>query len=113
MLYSGMAAYDGVYKGGTLTDLTSIYHHDPSMVARNIAGEVILVPIRSNVGDLDSIYTLNETAAFVWEQFDGVRTLADVVEALVAEFDVEAEQAAQDVLDLAAQLEAVQAVVLG
>lgn len=96
-----------------MTDLTSIFNHDPSMVARNIAGEVILVPIRSNVGDLDSIYTLNETAAFVWEHLDGARSLAEIVEALTAEYDVDAGQAEQDVLELIAQLEAVQAIVRG
>lgn len=103
----------GVLREGTLADLTSVYHHDPAMVARNIAGEVILVPIRSNVGDLDSIYTLNETAAFVWEHFDGVRTLADIVAAVIAEFEVETAQAEQDLLALVAQLESVQAIALG
>jgi len=98
---------------GTLTELASIYHHDPSIVARNIAGEVILVPIRNNVGDLDSIYTLNETAAFVWERLDGVRTLAEVVAALVAEYEVEPAQAGQDVLALIAQLESVKAIAQG
>ena len=39
------------------------YQKDPDMVSREIAGEVILVPIRRNVGDLESVYTLNETAA--------------------------------------------------
>jgi len=98
---------------GTLTELAFIYHHDPSIVARNIAGEVILVPIRNNVGDLDSIYTLNETAAFVWERLDGVHTLAEVVAALVAEYEVEPAQAEQDVLALIAQLESVKAIAQG
>ena len=93
--------------------LDAIYHHDPSMVARNIAGEVILVPIRNKMGDLDSIYTLNETAGFIWDNLDGVRTLAEVCDALVAEFDVEAEQAERDLLELVTQLEAVQAIALG
>ena len=53
--------------------LDAVFCHDPNIVDRNIAGEVILVPIRNNVGDLESIYTLNETAARIWELLDGVR----------------------------------------
>ncbi len=36
---------------------------DPNMVFRQIGDEVILVPIRRNVADLESIYTLNPVAA--------------------------------------------------
>ncbi len=54
-----------------MTDtLARIYMHDPSIVSRSIAGEVILVPIKKNVGDLESIYTLNDTGARIWELID-------------------------------------------
>ena len=49
-----------------------VYRKDPSIVARQIAGEMILVPIRQNVGDLESIYLLNETALFAWQLLDGI-----------------------------------------
>ena len=86
------------------------YQKDPNMVFREIAGEALLVPIRNNIGDLNSIFTLNETASFVWARIDGEHTLQDVVAALVAEYEIDEEQAAQDVLELIAQLETVQAV---
>ena len=91
-------------------DLEAVYLQDPSIVSRNIAGEMILVPIRSNVGDLDSIYTLNETAARIWELLDGEHSLGAVRDAIVAEFEVEQEEAVQDVLALIAQLESIGAV---
>ena len=91
-------------------DLDAVYLQDPSIVSRNIAGEMILVPIRSNVGDLESIYTLNETAARIWELLDGDHSLGTVRDAIVDEFDVEEEEAAQDVLALIAQLESIGAV---
>ena len=43
------------------------YQKDASIVSREIAGEVILVPIRQNMGDMESIFTLNETASRIWE----------------------------------------------
>jgi len=59
-----------------MSQLDERYQKDPAMVSRQIAGEVILVPIRKNVGDLESIYTLNDTAACAWALFDGQHTLA-------------------------------------
>ena len=90
--------------------LDACYRHDPNIVDRNIAGEVILVPIRNNVGDLESIYTLNETAARIWELLDGERTLAEVRDTIVAEFDVEAAGAEADLLELVGQLVAAEAI---
>ncbi len=88
-----------------------IYRKDPSIVARQIAGEMLLVPIRQNVGDLESIYLLNETALFAWNHFDGSATLADIRTHLTQEFAVDEQQAGQDLLELVANLERVGALV--
>ena len=80
--------------------LNAIYERKPDVVFRVIAGDVILVPIRKNVGDMESIYTLNETAARVWEMIDGNRTAKAILEQLVKEFDVDPQKAEQDLLEL-------------
>jgi len=84
--------------------LDTVYRHDENIVDRNIAGEVILVPIRNNVGDLESIYTLNETAARIWELLDGVRTLGEVRDAMVGEYEVGAGEAEADLLEVVEKL---------
>lgn len=93
-----------------MASASEIYQKDPSMVSREIVGEVILVPIRQNVGDLENIFTLNETAARAWELIDGVRTFGDILQHIVEEFDVEPVEAQQDFSDLLAQLEEIGAV---
>lgn len=93
-----------------MANLDITYRHAPDIVSRNIAGEMILVPIRNNVGDLESIYTLNETAALIWELLDGEHTLRAVRDAVVTEFEVEPSEAEQDMLDLIEQLERLNAV---
>lgn len=90
--------------------LDTRYCHDPNIVDREIAGEVILVPIRNNVGDLESIYTLNETAARIWTLLDGEHTLTEVRDAIVDEFEVAADEAEADLVELVEQLVAVEAV---
>ena len=60
--------------------LERCFQKDPNIVSRKIADEVILVPIRHNVGDLESIYTLNEVGARIWELVDGQRKLKVIKE---------------------------------
>ena len=93
-----------------MAQLDYCYRKDPDMVSREIAGEVILVPIRRNMGDLESIYTLNETGAAAWTLFDGSSTLKKIRDQIVEEYDVEVEQAQLDLLDLVAQLEEIGAI---
>jgi hypothetical protein len=82
----------------------------PNIVSRNIAGEVILVPIAKSADELESIYTLNETASTVWDALDGQRTLADLAELVVAEYDVAPDVALQDLIELMEQLQQIKAV---
>jgi hypothetical protein len=82
-----------------------VYAKDPNMVARKIAGEMVLVPIREGTGDLVSIYTLNTVGACIWELIDGVATVAQVRDAIVAAYKVTPEQAEADILEFLAELE--------
>jgi hypothetical protein len=67
--------------------LQARYQKDPSIVYRVIAGEAILVPIRRRTADLESIYTLNETGARIWDLLDGRRTLGEIKAQLVEEYE--------------------------
>ena len=69
-------------------NLSSIYKPSEDVVARDIQGELIIVPITSGIGDLeDEIFTLNETARVVWNNLDGKRTLRVLIDKLSVEFD--------------------------
>ena len=94
-----------------MAQLDYCYQKDPDMVSREIAGEVILVPIRSNVGDLESIYTLNETASTAWALIDGSHTIGQIVDQIILEYDVDPDQAKSDMFDLIKDLEQIDAIV--
>ena len=66
------------------------------IVFRKIADEMILVPIRQRIGDLQNIYTLNEVAGRIWELLDGQRTLTRIRDNIVSEFEISPEQAEKD-----------------
>ncbi len=86
--------------------LDTIYQHSPDVVARQILGETLLVPIRGELADLQRIFALNPVAQHIWGVLDGVRNLAAVSESVVARFEVEPEQAAADVLEFVGLLSA-------
>lgn len=90
--------------------LAKVYFKSDSIVFRKIGDEFILVPIRHNVADLDSIYTLNETAARIWELIDGKRTLREIKNMMVEEFDVRPAGAENDLIEHLQQLEGIKAV---
>jgi len=90
--------------------LRKSFTKDPNIVSRKIADEVILVPIRKNVGDLESIYTLNEAAARIWELVDGQRKVKEIKEILVEEFEVSAQEAEKDLIEYLQQLEKIEAI---
>ena len=93
-----------------MAHLEQRFRRDPALVSRQIAGEVILVPIRKDAGDLESIYTLNESAASIWARLDGDCTLGEICDQIVAEYEVDLNQAQHDALELIAQLEGIAAV---
>ena len=81
------------------------FEKDPNVVSREIAGECILVPIRQNVGDLESIYTLNEVGARIWELIDGKMKVREIKNIIVEEFEVTPEEAEKDLIELLQKLE--------
>ena len=91
--------------------MTRYYDKDPAMVSRQIAGELILVPIRQNVGDLQCMYTLNQIGSRIWDLLTGGKAVEDIVSVLTQEYEVESEQAEADVADLLSQLEDIGAIV--
>ncbi|HSR33879.1 MAG TPA: PqqD family protein [Anaerolineae bacterium] len=89
----------------TETYLDKRFAKDPSIVERKIGDEFILVPIRQRAGEVESIYTLNEVAARVWELLDGQRDVASIRDTVVEEFEVGPEEAEIDVVEFVRQLE--------
>jgi hypothetical protein len=91
--------------------LEKVYKKSESIVSRRIGDEYILVPIRQDVGDLESIYTLNETGALIWELIDGKLKVSEIKESLVEAFEVEPEEAEKDLIEHLQQLEGIKAII--
>ena len=80
------------------------YTPSEAVVAREIEGEIVIVPLTAGVGDLeDELYSLNETGKDVWRLLDG-RTLDAVVDTLAAEYDAGRDEIDRDVRGLLEEL---------
>ena len=91
-------------KGETVeTDasIDSAYIPSEDVVARDLDGELIIVPLTSGIGDMeDEIYTLNETGRAIWEKLDGKRSLREVAETLKSEFEARPGEIEDDTVGL-------------
>ena len=88
----------------------TIYKQNDNFVYRRIENEIILVPIKDNVGDMGYIYNLNPVAAFIWRRLDGETSVRDIQTRVTAEFDVSDGQAATDLDELINDLIAIEAI---
>ncbi len=68
--------------------LNKVYAPSGDVVAREVAGEFIIVPIASGVGDMeDEIFSLNETGKSIWDKLSPAKSLKDVARELSVEFE--------------------------
>ena len=73
------------------------------LVKRNIAGDVILVPVGDSSLTLKGLITLNETAEFIWDRLAAAAAAAELAAALGAEYEIDAATAKNAVDELLAQ----------
>ncbi len=80
-----------------MAGLNSILKHASSIVTRKTGNEYVLVPITNNIADMNSVFTLNETGAFIWEQINGKRNVKEIIDILLSEYDINRSTAEKDV----------------
>ena len=86
-------------------NLNLIYLPSDKIVAREIEGELIIVPLVSGIGDMeDELFTLNDTGKEIWKRLDGKKSLKTIIEELTAEFEAPKEEIEKDVLGLTQEL---------
>lgn len=87
------------------TQMDTVYSLSEDIVAREIEGELIIVPLAAGIGDMeDELYTLNDTGRAIWNRLDGHTSLGQIVAALAAEYDAPPGEIEHDVLGLAQEL---------
>lgn len=70
---------------------------NPELIMRNIAGETMLIPTGSMVGQFNGLINLNGPAAFIWEQMENVESREELVQRMLQRYDIDEETARRDV----------------
>ena len=64
---------------------------------RKIADEYIIVPTGKASQIFNGMITVNDVAAFIWENVDECETTENIVSKVLSEFDIDEDTARQDV----------------
>ena len=68
-------------------------------IKRDVAGDIVLVPVGKTVLDANGLFVMNELGAFIWDLLPKAETEADICKAVLAEYEVSPEEAAKDIAE--------------
>ena len=76
--------------------MTTSFQKSEQIVDRKVRNERILVPIGGHADELDSVYTLNDVAAVIWDSAIGGRTEAEIIQDVQTTFEIDLQTATAD-----------------
>jgi hypothetical protein len=87
-----------------------VFEKSPTVVSRQVAGEVILVPVVRSQTSEAALYTLDEVAAFLWEKLDGRTSGEELIGKLLESYEAPPKEARKDVETFLADLKEIEAI---
>ena len=86
-------------------ELKSVYTPSEDVVARDLHDEFVIIPITSGIADLeDAIFSVNECGRAIWEKLDGKKSLKEVADALLQQYESDASEIEKDILGFTDEL---------
>jgi hypothetical protein len=85
-------------------NLDTVFQKRGEVIVRCIAGEILLIPIRNQLADMQKIFSMNSTAEFIWNQLDGKQNLSSIKDRVMLNFAVGEEIAVSDIKEYICQL---------
>jgi methyltransferase-like protein len=82
-----------------MNDLQKIYSKNGEFVVKQVDEDYILVPLKSNVANMNVVYTLNDVGHFIWQQLDGKQDLSQIIDAVLNEFETDQLTAEKDTVE--------------
>lgn len=85
--------------------LENVYMPSDDVVAREIDDEFLIIPIATGIGDMeDELYSLNSSGKIIWDKLDGKKTLEDIKQELMKEYEVASKEIEQDIYGFIGEL---------
>jgi hypothetical protein len=86
-------------------ELKELFNIKSKLAMRMVGDELVLVPLTSNVSDMDELFTLNELGCFIWDRITETSTENEIVLSVIKEYDVDENIAKRDVADFLSRLQ--------
>ena len=85
--------------------LKIIYRKSDDVVAREIEGELIIIPMVAGIGNMENeLYALDEIGQEIWNRIDGQRSVDQIINELESLYDAARETIQKDVLGLISEI---------
>lgn len=84
---------------------------NPEFIARDIAGELVLVPVGATAQKCDGLITCNEVGALIWRQLEKAADEEAVLNAILEEFEIDEKTARGDMMEFISRLRELNAVI--
>lgn len=84
---------------------------NPEFIGRDIAGELVLVPVGSAAKECRGLVTCNEVGAFIWKQLENEISLEELVSKILDEFETDEATARKDAEEFIEKLKEINAVI--
>jgi hypothetical protein len=89
-----------------MTDIRAMAEAKDRFAARKVGTELVLVPLKNSVAEMEEMFTLNEVGSVIWEHISTDATEQTLVNAIVDEFDIDRETALADLQEFMTNLAA-------
>lgn len=86
-------------------DLRQIAKNKDNFAAKQVGGDLVLVPMKDNVAEMNAMFTLNEVGSFIWDNLNEESTGVNLSAAIAEEFDVDEATANADLEEFLGQIE--------
>jgi hypothetical protein len=86
-------------------ELKELFKLKSRFVSRVVGNDLILVPLTGHIAQMSEMFTLNNTARFIWENTSEESTEESMVQLLTDEFDIDADTASGDVKKFLQQID--------
>ncbi|MDD5660858.1 MAG: PqqD family protein [Candidatus Omnitrophica bacterium] len=84
------------------------YRKNPKVVTRLIDDEIILVPLKQDAQNMESIYTISGSGVDAWNMVNGKNSVSDIEKAILKKYEVKPEKARSDLEKFFLQLEKIE-----
>ena len=86
-------------------DLNQIAKNKQNFATKQVGEDLVLVPMKDNVAEMNAMFTLNEVGSFVWDNLNEESTRELLSVAIAEEFEVDDATAQADLEEFLLQIQ--------